>query len=147
MAVLQLSYVRCMIVQHCDGRANGPMQKRYVLFAVQHCDGRANGPMQKRYVLFAVQNCDGRANVPMQKRYVLFAVQDYTLGDSIQAQYRGHQLVPAQTYFNTIMYDWSSSCHPVGLWPGEEHYSVFATTRRISRCFFPLSADTVISMF
>ena len=82
--------------------------------------------------------------MPMQKRYVLFAVQDYTLGDSIQAQYRGHQLISAQTYFNTIMYDWSSSCHPVGLWPGEEHYLVLSTTRRISRCFFPLSADTVI---
>ena len=56
----------------------------------------------------------------------------------------GHQLIPAQTYFNTIKYDWSSSCHPVGLWPGEEHYSVFATTRKISRCFFPLLADTVL---
>ena len=66
-----------------------------------------------RYMI--VQHCDGRANVPMQKRYVLFAVQDYTLGDSIQAQYRGHQLIPAKTYFNTIKYDWSSSCHPVGL--------------------------------
>ena len=104
MAVFQLRYVRYMIVQHCDGRANGPMQKRYVLFAVQ----------------------------------------GYTLGDFIQAQYRGHQLIPAQTYFNTSTYDWSSSCHPVGLWPGEEHYSVFATTRRISRCFFLLLADTVI---
>ena len=104
MTVLQLSSVRYMIVQHCAGRANGPMQKRYVHFAVQ----------------------------------------DYTLGDSIQAQYRGHQLIPAQTYFNTIKYDWSSSCHLVGLWPGEEHYSFFAATRRISRYFFSLLADTVI---
>ena len=46
-----------------------------------------------RYMI--VQHCDGRANGPMQKRYVLFAVQDYTLGDSIHAQYRGHQLIPA----------------------------------------------------